>query len=483
MSLVAYDTSSDESDCENSCTQIIKTSLTTNNNTLVADSVKENTDLLQNTDPDGLSLISEDDKQIQPIISSHIGRLQLPPPKQQINDFNKMSLETILTNSNSSIFDNISTTSSVISATAAGANMKETIDEEDDEFLHIPPQRHQIVEDLHNRIPSSLNTKTCSKSDKKTQQIFIPSLKDFEDVEDVKPKSSNIKKPVVKPSGLLDILPKAKQEMQSSSNTSLTSNKLMIPKSVTNRSNLNKKINELQIANNSSNTKKMQSTSINSKNNERKSVSNWYCNMDDSEDEANDDEINSKNFFSLDTDDNENSNNRKDVQICEKEVNELIAKRAAEMQKAKQFIVEYTGLIAEIDGKSYNANSTTEDLKGDQNQSIHKEDVLDLKALEELVGSRGKRKRYNMDKIEVIDLSSDKMLPDREDWMRSALSASTTDEPKPIRRIHKESAGNLKRRHQITYLMDRAIANDADLKAMWATNNQTRRITSGKYGF
>lgn len=497
MSLVAYDDSSDESDSENSTTSTVEIPTVTKN-------AQKKSDFSDNNSSGKLSSKLEDVK--RPEFITNGGRLQLPPPKKRTNSLNSMSLETTLTNS--SIFDSLPKTSS---STLSRENLKNLQVEEDDEFLHIRPQSYRNKDDINNEIVNSSSTKTqllaASKTAKRPQQIFIPSLKDFDDVEDTKPKPIQINKAPVKLSGLLDILPKVQQRSQQNSKILPTNNKLMVPKSVANRSNLNRKTNELQIPNNVSNTTKGQSTSV-CKDNQNKSISNScsesehtdkknIIDMNDSESDADtdDDQINAANFFSLDDNSIKNTNDGiKSVQICEEELNDLISKRAAEMKKAKEAITDYTGSISKTIGESSNLSSMIENTNVEENvndvapqydfrnENTCNEGVLDSKALEELVGSRGKRKRYNMDYIEVINLSGEKVLPDRDEWMRSALATSTTDDPN-ARRAHKQPRGHTKRRHQITYLMDHAIANDADLQAMWAANQQTRRITSGKYGF
>lgn len=105
---------------------------------------------------------------------------------------------------------------------------------------------------------------------------------------------------------------------------------------------------------------------------------------------------------------------------------------------------------------------------------------IDQDAMQALCGSRAKRGR-NQEPMNIIDISGDQVMPDRDAWMRTQLTASTEYQPRGL--VDQDPGAGTKRKHQITYLAHQAKANEAELQSMWAANRHTKRQTQNKYGF
>jgi proline-rich protein PRCC len=107
-------------------------------------------------------------------------------------------------------------------------------------------------------------------------------------------------------------------------------------------------------------------------------------------------------------------------------------------------------------------------------------DIAHKAALETLIGGN-RHKRARMEDINIIDINSSDIIPSKEEYERSVLKNQTGFVP----------TGNLtgdwsctsKRKSHITYLADKAKANEQELEAMWSLNRQTKRQTQSKYGF
>lgn len=181
---------------------------------------------------------------------------------------------------------------------------------------------------------------------------------------------------------------------------------------------------------------------------------------DDSDDGgANDNE----DFFSLNADD-------KLPEVNLNEINAMVASRSAAInQKAKRHIAE---MEAAAECRRAEAEAAAEAAVAEQR---------DQQAISALCGTRG-AKRSKRDDIEIIELSGDQLNPNREEWLRTQLQATTEYQPRGLVDTAEPGTGT-KRKHQITYLAHQAKANEQELQAMWATNRHARRQTQNKYGF
>lgn len=108
--------------------------------------------------------------------------------------------------------------------------------------------------------------------------------------------------------------------------------------------------------------------------------------------------------------------------------------------------------------------------------------AFDEKAIEYLCGRRGiKRKNKDMDEANIIEISGDDIKPDEREWLVKALTEEPVQRP-----ISLQSSGinsQSKKKHQITYLAHQAKAMELELKNQWALNRMTRKQTQSKYGF
>ena len=123
-----------------------------------------------------------------------------------------------------------------------------------------------------------------------------------------------------------------------------------------------------------------------------------------------------------------------------------------------------------------------QNLENSRKRYHQEQQQLNPEAVQALVGGSAKRRRQQKDDIQVIDIDSEQVLPNKEEWMRTALASSTTYQPTGVL-VDEEPASGTRRKHQITYLAHKAKANEAELQAMWSANRQNRRATQNKYGF
>ncbi|EDW92873.1 proline-rich protein PRCC [Drosophila yakuba] len=358
------------------------------------------------------------------------------------------------------------------------ATGKAIVEEKDDEFLH----KKALPVEIEKPPPPPVKGKV---------KISIPSLRDFSDVD--KEKADRAKNKVDKPnapkgSGLLSLLPQAKSERNFSKNftsaaagpsantppaPSPSNNPVppraapaFVPDTVKLRRAAHntegvdgpkagqKKIPEAKDALKPTKTKPItKPTSL--------------VNASDSED----DEDGTGDFFSLNSE-------QKLPEVSSNEISALVAKRAAKMVEASS---KYLEELAEKEA----AEAEAARLEEEQTQMAQKryyEQQLNAEAMDALVGKNAKRRRKEAKEMQVIDISGSEVLPDREEWMRSALASSTTFQPTGVLTDEEPVAGT-RRKHQITYLAHKAKANEAELQAMWSANRQTRRATQSKYGF
>lgn len=302
-----------------------------------------------------------------------------------------------------------------------------SIKEEDDEFLkkkaipsEKPPTARQPV------------------------KIRIPSLASFN--EDESSKKKNTVRNTSSIGGLLSLLPKPKSEIlftqTKPKNGEPQKSNPFIPHSVVNRSKTDPSKKKHPI----------KSSTI---------VGN-YCDSDDSDQEVSN--VDSEDFFSLNKED-------KLPEVSINEIHAMVAKKAAQ--------------IASTASKFMSLNEQEDESQTDSVAHVQQNNVgiqqgyaLEEDAIKQLIGN----KRKKTDDINIIEISHDQVMPNRDDWMRNALASSTQYVPKG-KLADDDLLPGSKRKHQITYLAHQAKANEAELQAMWAANRQSRRQTQSKYGF
>lgn len=108
--------------------------------------------------------------------------------------------------------------------------------------------------------------------------------------------------------------------------------------------------------------------------------------------------------------------------------------------------------------------------------------AFDEKAIEYLCGRRGiKRKNKEVDEANIIEISGDDIKPDEREWLVKALTEEPVQRPISLQSSGINSQS--KKKHQITYLAHQAKAMELELKNQWALNRMTRKQTQSKYGF
>ncbi|ALC43746.1 CG17249 [Drosophila busckii] len=335
------------------------------------------------------------------------------------------------------------------------------VEELDDEFLH------------KKELPAAALEKPPAPAVKGRVKITIPSLRDFSDVDKEKAdKAKNKPLPVKsnKGCGLLSILPQAKSErnfakkpetatinstnVSSSPSTSAASKPTpaFVPDSVKQR----------RAAHNTECVDGVKGQATKAKKAVKPLVS--VSDSDDDEDDSGD-------FFSL-------HSKQKLPEVSSNEISALVAKRAAKMVEASnKFLAE----ASEREAAEAEAIQMQED-EIRQAQKRYHDQQLNSEAMDALVGKNAKRRRKEAQEMQVIDISGTQVMPDREEWMRTALASTTAYQATGVLTDEEPVAGT-RRKHQITYLAHKAKANEAELQAMWSANRQTRRATQSKYGF
>ncbi|CAF4950179.1 unnamed protein product [Pieris macdunnoughi] len=290
---------------------------------------------------------------------------------------------------------------------------------------------------------------------KPKSRITVPSLGDFKDIEDTVP-SAKRKVSKEKKSGLLSILPQPK-------NSSKVSTKMLIPQSVSNKPPSTVK-------------KKDCVPSILKKNKvETKSaVKTDYSDESDTDDLQND-------FFSI----------NKPVEVIPENVLFDIDVKVEQSQKEPRSLESYfkkdDHITLEPDYQGMEPQLVREESEYSSNQSdvipvdpASSGDVLDEEAILKLCGARGKRKR---EEIQIVDVNQEEVLKDAREMLLKGLMDDTTKRQSHSKKKGNEPTSQQKRKHQITYLAHKAKANEAELQNQWANNRMTKRQTQSKYGF
>uniref|UniRef100_A0A1I8P1V2 Proline-rich protein PRCC n=1 Tax=Stomoxys calcitrans TaxID=35570 RepID=A0A1I8P1V2_STOCA len=338
--------------------------------------------------------------------------------------------------------------------------------EEDDEYLH---KKDKFVS-------SEVKPPPINKGPVK---ISIPSLKDFQDVQEERKEKAKINsdvkgKDLSKGSGLLSILPKAKSERDfSKTDCNQQKDNVDVP---TKTSHFTSSLvpDTVKYRRPAYSTEGINDDvkPIKKITPQRKSHTAAIKDVEEDEDDDNNGAKNENDFFSLSND------NFSLPDICSNEINMMVAKKAAKIAEASKNYLKEAESNSTIEQEVANRNQ----LELEAARKRYQESQLDSEATQALVGSSAKRRKNHGDGIQIVDINSDQILPDREEWMRNALASSTTYQPTGVL-VDEEPQAGTRRKHQITYLAHKAKANEAELQAMWAANRQNRRATQSKYGF
>ncbi|CAK1544386.1 unnamed protein product [Leptosia nina] len=308
------------------------------------------------------------------------------------------------------------------------SKQKIVINEDDDEFLH---KKEKITK---------VNAEIKPKS-----RITVPSLDDFKDV---KGTLTNVKSkaPAEKKSGLLSILPQPKHNQNNST-------KKLIPQSVINKPAAAVKKKDLY------------SPTIKQTKKEIKSLITDYS--DDSDDEIQNDFFSINKPIELPPDDTNSDINITNTEISKKEPRTL----ESYFKKDEPVVIEKD---QSMDLQFVESNTNSE-------RSIQiEENILDEEAILKLCGTRGKRKR---EEIQIVDINQQDVLKGAREMLLKGLMDDTTKRQSHSKKKGNEPTSQQKRKHQITYLAHQAKANEAELQNQWANNRMTKRQTQSKYGF
>lgn len=290
-------------------------------------------------------------------------------------------------------------------------------------FANLPQTKtfvKNIAEDqIEDFIPKS---KPISK-DKQKIKITIPSLSDFDDVEDDEPLIKK-QKPSVKGSGLISLLPPVKG--------SIKTTKSFVPNIISQK-------------------KKSGSSSINSKNLVPRAVKK-KAEMNRS------DVAQGIQGTKQPQDDIESDEDLEMPETFDDEMWQKVCGRP----KSRPIVHE----PEQPHEETINIAPTPEEPY----------DGLDNKAFKELIG-KSKRPIGN---IKLIDINEEEILPEKDLWMTKSLTdpdmvaKPTVEDPvDPTRR----------KKHHITYLAQQAKANEQELQSAWAASKNNRLASRAKYGF
>ncbi|KAH8342584.1 hypothetical protein KR067_006665 [Drosophila pandora] len=349
--------------------------------------------------------------------------------------------------------------------------VKTIIEEKDDEFLH----KKAIPVEVEKPPPPPV---------KQRVKISIPSLREFSDVDKEKAeKAKKEGKPTVpKGSGLLSMLPQAKSERNFAKSSSMESTASSAPSQPPNNPDnprakpafVPDTVKQRRAAHNTEGVdglKSVQKKNAEGRDTAKPAQQKLLKPLVNASDSEEDDDDENGDFFSLNSEQNL-------PEVSSNEISALVAKRAAKMVEAS---TKYLEEIAEKEAAEAEEARMQEEQQ-QQAQKRYHEQQLNTEAMDALVGKNAKRRRKEAKEMQVIDISGTQVMPDRDEWMRTALASSTTYQPTGVLTDEEPVAGT-RRKHQITYLAHKAKANEAELQAMWSANRQTRRATQSKYGF
>ncbi|XP_064541693.1 proline-rich protein PRCC [Drosophila montana] len=465
MSLVAYAASSDEeSDNEEDSSgikvQLLKPPTAIQNG---ANERKANASNGHISDDDDDFIPQE--VSLQELRPAHIGRLALSLPKPKVAAGPTPDAE----DGGQQADEHVTQAFAKLPMPRHAAKTAAIIEELDDEFLHkkaVPPAGSEA--------PPAAAVRGRVK-------ISIPSLREFADVDKEQAEKLNGRQTQVKSTkgcGLLSILPQAKSERDFARKSEPVAAKpepngpTPAPKANAAPAFVPDTVKQRRAAHNTETVDGLKAPPVkHSKSRPSSKPTAPLVSVSDSEDDE--DVDNAGDFFSL--------NSKQQLpEVSSNEISALVAKRAAKMAEAShKYLSERTQREA-ADEEAEEAHLQAEELR--QAQKRYQEQQLNTEAMDALVGKNAKRRRKEAKEMQVIDIVGSQVLPDREEWMRTALASATTFQPTGVLTDEEPVAGT-RRKHQITYLAHKAKANEAELQAMWSANRQTRRATQSKYGF
>lgn len=279
-------------------------------------------------------------------------------------------------------------------------------------------------------------------------KIMIPSLSEFKDVDDqtLKKSSNQTDLRSNKPGSLLSLLPKPKSEhFTQTKNPTINSEKVEIKKNTFLIPESVKKATSIKNTKDSLAAKKEDILA-----GLKKTV------ISDGEDSDEDTD-----FFSLE----------KEVVLPKvnlKEIDEMVAKRAAQMAEAFK-------PPEKMEDTSNEIHMESNTFRIENRAPIDKTEAI------KMLSGHKEAKRRKTEDIQFIEISDDQVMPSRSEWYRTALASSTTYQRRGM--VDEEAQPGTRRKNQITYLANQALANDSELQAMWSENRANRRATQNKYGF
>nr|XP_026492730.1 proline-rich protein PRCC [Vanessa tameamea]XP_026492731.1 proline-rich protein PRCC [Vanessa tameamea] len=311
------------------------------------------------------------------------------------------------------------------------SSKKKVVLEEDDEFLH----KKELTADL-----------------KPKSRITIPSLNDFKDV-DVPTSSSKTRATNGKKSSLLNMLPQPRN--------ALTIKRPLVPNVIAQKPN---KIS----------TKKKSTLVSPTK------TSNADTNglINEHTDESDNDEV-ENDFFSI---------NKpvvdftvEDIPLTVEETVETVKKQPRNIESYfKKDHVELQTELEESNSIEQYDNVQRIETTECAGVSSSNEAVLDDEAILKLCGTRGKRKR---EEIQLVDVNQQEVLNEARELLMKGLMEDTSKRQSVSKKHGNEPTHQQRRKHQITYLAHQAKANESELQNQWANNRMTKRQTQSKYGF
>ncbi|CAH2102974.1 unnamed protein product [Euphydryas editha] len=301
---------------------------------------------------------------------------------------------------------------------------KKAVLEEDDEFLH---------------------KKESTTDSKPKSRITIPSLSDFKDV-DVTVPSSKTRASNGKKSGLLSILPQPRNAISIS--------RPLIPNVV---------------------AQKPQTTTVKKKElpppaKVTKHVTNGL--VTEYSDESDNDEVCENDFFSI----------NKPIDLPVEDLPLPVEETVETIKKLPRSIESYfkkDHVELQPDEEHYDDGQSleiSENVAAPSNNEVQ----IDEEAILKLCGSRGKRKR---EEIQIVDINQQEVLSEARQMLLKGLMDDTSKRQSASKKRGHEPTSQQRRKHQITYLAHQAKANEAELQNQWANNRMTKRQTQSKYGF
>lgn len=288
-------------------------------------------------------------------------------------------------------------------------------------------------------------------------KITIPSLKDFKDVDDEPFHTHTTSSNTSKGSTLLSLLPKPRVEAMIDAKIAASNQKAGPSTASTNSQKPVRKVTSL--VPDSVKRKAEQAA---------KAVRERVLKSEGTEnkisDDSDDSDSETSNFFSFDQED-------KLPEISTDEIAQMVAKRAAKIAETKSKVEQAMNPTQAVD--EVEATNTYEQSYPMLPPSVDPDDLYKLQG-----GNRAKRAK--VEEINFVEITDADIKPSREEFLRTHLAQQTQFVP----------TGNLvgydstsKRKSQITYLAQKALANEQELQALWAANRQKQRASSSKYGF